>query len=150
MVHKVTGSPRYYASVALVGRRTLRVSGFQQKRPTEQLERHLEQLAALRAQRERPDRDLQQYLDALPDRIQRRLVKLDLAPTYSQPREALAAKPGELALQAHIHALRRKYPHPNWPHAFLLSSAGEVLGEIDGRLAYDAYIARIQAIIDAS
>jgi len=78
MVHRVNRSNRYYASVAIPGRRTLRVSGFPNKRLTQELERALEQLAALRGQGESPERDLQRYLDGLPERIQRRLGTLGL------------------------------------------------------------------------
>lgn len=78
MVHRIKNSERFYASVAIHGRRTLRVAGFPQRKLTEQLERALELLAALRAQGERPDRELQRYLDGLPDRTQRRLVALGL------------------------------------------------------------------------
>ncbi|MCP3919422.1 MAG: hypothetical protein GY711_28120, partial [bacterium] len=58
--------------------RTLRVAGFPQKRPTENLERALERLVVLRAEDARPDAELQAYLDRLPDRTRRRLVKLRL------------------------------------------------------------------------
>ena len=78
MVHRVKNSDRYYASVAIPGLRTLRVAGFPQKRLTEDLERQLELLVAFRTQSERPNRELQKYLDRLPDRTQRRLVKLNL------------------------------------------------------------------------
>ena len=78
MVHRVKNSDRYYASVAIPGRRTLRVAGFPNKRLTQALERALEQLAALRAQGESPGRELQRYLDGLPERIKRRLATLGL------------------------------------------------------------------------
>jgi integrase len=78
LVHRVKGSQRYYASVAIHGRRTLRVSAYPQRKPSEQLERALEELAALRAQGEKPGLDLQRFVDGLPDRVLRRLVKLDL------------------------------------------------------------------------
>ncbi len=78
MVHRIQNSGRYYASVAIHGRRTMRVAGFPQKKLTEKLGHALEDLAILRPLGERPDRELQRYIDRLPDRIRRRLVKLNL------------------------------------------------------------------------
>lgn len=43
--------------------------------------------------------------------------------------------------------LRAAYPHPNWPHAFLLNSDGEILGEIDGRKDLPQYLAAVRQIM---
>lgn len=91
MPHRVAGSPRFYASVDVPGRRTLRVAGFPQRRLTEQLERALELLAAHRSQGTKPDPDLVRYFDGLPDRIKRRLVTLDLVDPVAADTRSLAA-----------------------------------------------------------
>ncbi|MCP3918734.1 MAG: site-specific integrase [bacterium] len=78
MVHRVNGSDRWYASVAIPGVRTLRVAAFPQKRQSENLERALERLVVLRAEGDRPDPEFQRYIDSLPDRTRRRLIKLRL------------------------------------------------------------------------
>lgn len=87
MVHRVsyqdrTGakrfSSRYYAVVSVPGGKSARVAGFTSKRSTETLERNLERLVAIRASGDRPETSLQAYLDGQPERILRRLAKLNL------------------------------------------------------------------------
>lgn len=75
---KTRRSGKWYATFQDLAGRWKRIPGYTDRRLTDKLERNARKLVDLRQNRERPDTELAQWLDALPERVRVQLVKVGI------------------------------------------------------------------------